>query len=543
MTQIPPNNSKPLQRFQDEVDLTQVLTVLRRYWVPLLLTPLLLAGTTYLLSERTPPTYEASTSLMSTAPDTGNSAIAASSITATQLPQGAVDKVVHSRSTYQVIEKLLSESSIPTQTQTRIKRDLQRELATQRFNRLKVKARLDQLQRGVYDLTAVAETPQAAQILATAATQALLEWDLRRAQEGVGRAKRNIQQQLENVNKRIASSEAGSVEQQSLISARGQLILNLSQATAFEEGARGSLTLLAEANAPLAPIAPKPRRNAALVFVLSLFIGGMVALLLDAMRRKIRSTAELLPLNLPALGELPRLPGMTRSQLPEIARAGAFYEPSGFLRVNLLSLVPQSPAIVGVTSARPGEGKSTVAATLATSLATVGKRVLVIDLDLHRPTQHEYWQVIGRPWVALPGAEGGKQTTVIQALQEPHFASAVDVGNGIHFLPAGEGGRHAAAVLSSPAFAQQLRTWSQGYDLVLLDTPPVLAMADAFIVGKQADGLILVVESGVTSVPEIQRVEQSFQTTGVRLLGVLVNKVKREREYYYNYGVDSVSSR
>lgn len=533
MTQSPSTDPRPLQRIQDEVDLTQVFAVLRRYWLPLLLLPLLLAGASFLLNQRIPPTYAASTSLMSSLPDSGNSAITASSITASQLPQGAVDKVVHSRSTYERIEQLLAQSSLSAQTQEEIRKDLRNELATQSFTRLKVKARLDQLQRGVYDLTAVAETPQAAQVLAT---QALLEWDLRRAKEGVSRAKRNIQQQLDNVNRSLAATKAGSVEQQSLIAARGQLILNLSQASAFEEGAQGNLTLLAEANAPLTPVSPKPRRNAALVFVLALFTGAALALLLDALRRKVRSTAELLPLNLPAMGELPRLPRVSRNQIPEIARSGAFYEPSGFLRVNLLSLLPGPSSIIGVTSARPGEGKSTVVATLATSLASVGKRVLVIDLDLHRPTQHEHWSVVGRPLVALPGAQTSKQTTVVQALQEPQSASAVDLGEGIHFLPAGEAGRGAAAWLSSPALPQQLQTWAQAYDYVLLDTPPVLAMADAFIVGKYTEGLIVVVESGATSLPEIQRVERSFRTTGVRLLGVLVNKVKRDRENYYSYG-------
>lgn len=520
----------------DDVDLAQVLGVLRRYTLWLVLVPLVLAALTFAFFQRIPPTFEASTSLMSSQPENSNSALSSSSITASQLPQGAVDEVVHSRASFTRIEELLGASGLPAEVQAKIKADLQKELATQKFSRIKVKARLDQLQRGVYDISAQAESPEASQFLATAAAKALLEWDLRRAQEGVSRAKRNIQQQLENVNQRLTATAPGSVDQQSLIAARGQLILNLSQAAAFEEGARGNLTLLAEANAPIDPVAPKPKRNAALVFLLSLFAGSGLALLLDSLRRTVRSTADLLPLGVAGVGELPNVARITRGQVVGLARTGEFYEPSGFMRVNLMSLVPHQPAIVGVTSARPGEGKSTVVATLATSLALTGKRVLIIDLDLHRPSQHEYWQVIGRPLVPLPGAQETAQTTVVQAVQEPYFASAVDVGEGVHFLPAGEAGRRTAAILGSPALAERLVQWSQAYDVVLLDTPPVLSMADAFVVGKHTDGLILVVESGATAMPELQRVLRDFQTTNTTLLGVIVNKVRRSQQgYYYSY--------
>ncbi|ULH14247.1 hypothetical protein MF271_01615 (plasmid) [Deinococcus sp. KNUC1210] len=248
MTNYPTTNTVPTSI--DDVDLSQVLRVLRRQWLPLILTPLVLGGGTYLLFNRQAPVYQASTSLMSAPPDSGNSVLNGASVIAAQLPQGAVDEVVHSRNTVTRTLQLIDKSNLPPTVKQHIARDLKNELADQKFKRLAVTARLDQFQRGVYDIRASAESPEAAQILATASTQALLEWDLRRAQESVSRARQNIQDQINNINARLAVSTPGSTDQQSLVSARGQLILNLSQATVFEEGARGNLTLLADANTP-----------------------------------------------------------------------------------------------------------------------------------------------------------------------------------------------------------------------------------------------------------------------------------------------------
>ena len=222
------------------------------------------------------------------------------------------------------------------------------------------------------------------------------------------------------------------------------------------------------------------------------------------------------------------------------ARRGKFYESTGFVRVNLTAAVPQTPAIITVTSARPGEGKSTAVAAAAVSFALAGKRVLIIDLDLHRPAQHEFWSLGGRQWIPLPGATEGHQTSVVQALEHPETASAVDVGDGIYVLPAGEKGRRAESVLNDANFPVLIHRWAQGYDIVLIDTPPVLAVSDAFIVARHSNGLMLVVASDETSVPELQRVMRDAQSTDTKLLGIVLNKVRRnEQGYSYAYEYSS----
>ena len=524
-------------RASDDIDLKQVLTVLRRRWIPMVLAPLVLGAGTYALQNRQPRTYEASTSLMSSVPDNSNSVVNGASVTAAQLPQGAVDEVIHSRGTVDRIKILLNASSVPESIRGKISNSLDNELTNEKYSRVVVKSRLDQQQRGVYDLRASAESPDAARVLAAAAAQALLEWDIRRARDGVSQARRNLQRQYDNLTTSLATTQAGSVEQQSLIAARGQLILDLSQATVFEAGARGNLTLLAEANAPRNPVAPKPLRDAVLVAALTLFAGIGLTLLLDSLGRKVRSMADVIGLDVAVIGELPRLRRLSRGDTVQAAHNGALYEPAGFIRVNLGTALKKTPAIITVSSARPGEGKSSTVAVIAMAFAQTNQRVLIIDLDLHRPKQQDFWPVATRPWVSLPGAtEEPSRTTVTRAMKDPQIASAVDVGGGIHVLPAGEGMRRATGLLSDPAFPGLLQQWAQGYDVVLIDTPPVLSVADAFMISQHTDGMLLVIDSDGTSVSELQRVLRDVRTSGTNVIGVVVNKVRRgEQGYYYSY--------
>lgn len=530
---------------RDEIDLNQVLLVLRRSWLPLLTLPLLLGGGSYLLASRQPKVYEASTSLMAVAPDSTNTVVRGASVSAPPLPQGAVVEVIHSRQTVSRIATLLGESDLPEALKSIITSSLATELGTEQYRRLQVKARLDQNQRGVYDLSAKAETPEAARLLADAAAAAVLAWDLDRARVGVARARANIQKQKDNISERIRTLPSGSVEQQSLIAARGQLELDLSQATVFEQGVVGSLTLLKEANAPAQPISPRPLRNAALVTLLTFFLTAATALLLNTLRRKVRSGSDLLGLGLPVMGELPRLRSSKRNEVPDAAKGGMLYEPVGFLRVNLESAVPSHPAILAVSSARPGEGKSTVVAAVAMSYAQVGKKVLIVDADLHRPMQHEFWGAVGATRHLLPGASELSQTDLRQAIQHPDRASVVEVAPCVHLLPASMTSRSSSSsILSGPSFSALLKQWSTAYDVVLLDTPPLLALADAFVVARHSQGVILVLESGETSFTDLERVRANFATTSTTLLGVVINKVKRsERRYYSNYSYSQETAR
>lgn len=528
----------------DDIDLSQVIAVLRRAAAPILVAPLLLSVGTYLLSSQQPPVYEAMTSVMAAQADNSNSVLNSSNVSAPPLPQGAVQEVVRSRTTVARSIGLINESKLSPQIKTAIASDLQDGLATYKTTRIKVKARLDNFQRGVYEIHATGETPEAAQILAWATTKALLEWDALRARSGVTRSRQNLQNQLNSVTKQLESLPEGSVERQSLIASRGQLLLNLSQASVLEESARGTLTLLADANAPRKPISPKPLRNSALVLLLSLFGGAGLALLIDALQRRVRTADDLAGFNVPVLAELPKLRETARSNIAIEARRGLLYEASGFLRVNLSSMLPEASAIIAVTSAQPGDGKSTTVTAIATAYALASRKVLVIDMDMHRPMQHEFWpQQRGSQWVPLPGNQTPGPCNVVEALVSPNKASAQEVAPNIHVLPSGPVGNKAASVLSRTELSSILTRWAVDYDLIIIDTPPILAVADAFAIAPNTDGLVLVAGSNKTTQGQLERILKTAKNTNVRILGVVLNRVASSERTYYSYNYTSQSEK
>lgn len=531
---------------RDELDLTQVLRVIQRRWLPVVLGAVLVTLGVYLLSRRQAPVYEATGSVMAASSDVGNSVANAGVVATPQLPQGAVAEVMQSRGLITRVIELVRASDLPAGQREVVAGRLERELERNSFSMISVRARVDALQRGIYELRTTGGSPEAARVLADSALTALLEWDTARAKSGITRATRTLRGQLESLNAQIAAATQGSPEREALEVSRGQVRLNLSQVQLLEQVATGNLVLLSEANTSNRPVAPKPTRNAVLAGVLALMGGFGLVVLLDALSRRVRSAGDLMGLGVPVIGELPRLRRSQRGTMVSAAMSGELYEPTGFIRVNLSGVVaehPDRPATFVVTSSRPGEGKSTVVAALASSFAASGKRVLIMDLDVHRPTQHEYWNVAGRPWVPLSGATRAQQSTLLQAIANPEQASAVDIGGGVFLLPAAQVARRDAGMLTTQAFADQVMRWTEGFDVVVLDSAPLLSVADALTIAPRTDGMVLVVEANGTAIPEIERSLQGVRNTQVNLLGLVLNKLARGQGYGYGYGYSRSYSR
>ncbi|RJF71953.1 chromosome partitioning protein [Deinococcus cavernae] len=531
----------------EDLDMERIFRVIRRQWLPILSATLLTTAGTYALSQRQTPIYAATGSVMAAAADVGNSVVNSGVVATPQLPQGAVAEVLQSRRLLKRVTELIQETELPAPQKNQITARIQNELSNNIFTQLTVRARVDALQRGIYEVNALANTPNGARVLADSALTALLEWDTDRAKRGVNLARRTLEGQVRSLDQQLALTPPNSQEREALLAARGQARLNLSQVQVLEQTTTGNLVLLSEANTSRRPIAPRPTRNAALAGLLTFMAGVGLAMILDALRRRVRSGADLINLDVPVIGELPRLRSAQRSQIVNEAFTGELYDPSGFMRVNLTGLAeaaPGQPLSFVVTSARPGEGKSTVVASMASSFAASGQRVLVIDLDVHRPTQHEYWNTSGRPWIPLQGAVEGRPITLLKALIDPQHASAVDLGNGVFLMPAGEGTRREAGILTTQGFTKLVKQWMQGFDIVILDSAPVLSVADSLVIAPRTNGMVLVVEANGTSMNEIQRVLQNVRSTQVNLLGIVLNKLSRgQRGYGYSYSYGKSYSR
>jgi tyrosine-protein kinase Etk/Wzc len=205
------------------------------------------------------------------------------------------------------------------------------------------------------------------------------------------------------------------------------------------------------------------------------------------------------------------------------------------LRTNLLfSSTTQAMREVIVTSAGPSEGKSTTAANLAVAFAQLGHRVLLVDCDLRRPHLHE---VFGLPLIpgltnALMGGAGMPAATLVHETPTENLS----VLTGGHTPP------NPAELLGGPRMRELLDAMGQSYDLVILDTPPVLIASDAAILGRHAGVTLLVVRAGATQTAALRDAIQQLANVGTRVIGTVLNdpdgEVARFSSQYAAYNTE-----
>jgi protein-tyrosine kinase len=198
------------------------------------------------------------------------------------------------------------------------------------------------------------------------------------------------------------------------------------------------------------------------------------------------------------------------------------------IRTNIqFSIVDRPIRSILVTSAGPAEGKSTTSANLAVVFAQQGKKVLFIDADLRRSTMHYTFRLDNH--VGLTNVLT-KQVSLERAVQSTEQEN-LDV------LTSGPIPPNPAELLGSRSMEELLEQAFTQYDLVLFDTPPVLAVTDAQILANLCDGIVLVVSSGKTEIEAAQKAKEALANAKGKLLGVVLNNKKmKESQYYYYYG-------
>jgi protein-tyrosine kinase len=198
------------------------------------------------------------------------------------------------------------------------------------------------------------------------------------------------------------------------------------------------------------------------------------------------------------------------------------------IRTNIqFSSVDESIKTLLITSSGPAEGKSTTVANLAVVFAQQGKKVLLIDADLRKPTVHYTFQVenlIGLTNVLT------KQATIEEAVTQSKVEN-------LFLLTSGPIPPNPAEQLGSKAMEELLTTTTEEFDMIIFDTPPVLAVTDAQILANKCDGTILVVNSGKTEIEPAIKAKELLLSSKGKLLGVVLNQKKaNDSQYYYYYG-------
>jgi capsular exopolysaccharide synthesis family protein len=207
------------------------------------------------------------------------------------------------------------------------------------------------------------------------------------------------------------------------------------------------------------------------------------------------------------------------------------------LRSNLLVAIDDlANPIVVITSAQAGEGKTSTSVMLARSLALAGPRVVLVDLDLRQPDAHHLLGADNVPGCADVLQDRREIEECLQFLPPP---KGVPAASGLYFLPAGNAATNPSELLGTPRTGRLLDALAKEADIVLLDTPPVLPVADTLVIGRLAAGAVLVVESRRTPVQMVNRAKSALIRNQTRILGVVLNQLRSSDDdagYEYGYG-------
>lgn len=296
---------------------------------------------------------------------------------------------------------------------------------------------------------------------------------------------------------------------------------------------------------------PNVQWNLLLASVLGLALGIAVAMVDDFWRGSITTIEDLEQVSpLPVLSTVPeiraaraRLPGVGGLVLwgggergeagnPEALRADLSRTPEGAEAIRtlcaalLLSQSSRPPRTLVVTSAAPGEGKTTVAVQLARALADTGARTLLIECDLRRPAFGDEFGIDG---------DGGLSMFLAGHVVRPTVHPTSN--RALFVIGAGPTAPNPVALLNSDRMTKFLEAMADAFKFVILDTPPAVPMADARVVGAKADGVLVVVRAGRTPAHALRRVQLALERTGSTILGTVLNGTDGyDLESYRYYG-------
>jgi len=264
-----------------------------------------------------------------------------------------------------------------------------------------------------------------------------------------------------------------------------------------------------------------------LAILSGLVAAALYAGLLESLDTSLHSTDDLGEIvSVPVLGSVPLLLSGEERQLPRLHKnpndSGVLLEACRVLRSNLLFASETPVHTVLITSADPGEGKSLSAANLAAAMALDGRRVLIMDCDLRRPSQHT---------LAETPLEPGLTDVLTGKITAEAALRACEAAN-LWLLTAGQLPGNPPELLGSEKFRSLLETMKLRFDLIVLDSPPAISLADAQVLSTLTDGVIIVVAADTTPRARVQRAERLFRHVGARLLGTVFNKVQEHQDEY-----------
>jgi receptor protein-tyrosine kinase len=300
----------------------------------------------------------------------------------------------------------------------------------------------------------------------------------------------------------------------------------------------GGLEQLAEAEPPAAPSSPDHRKDMLVGLAAALVLAAAVAFVREQLDDSVRSKEELeRQSGLPVLGIVPRVASWRDADVSHLeTRLHPRSAASEAYRTLLTSLdflaIEQPRRLLQITSASPGEGKTTTAANLAVAFADAGRRTLIVCCDLRRPRLHRFFDV----------SDSSGFTSVLLGTHDLDEAivSAPDTP-GLHVLAAGPRPANPAELLRGARAHELIRRMRSDFDIVIIDSPPVLPVADALVLAGEVDATLVVAGAHETTRRRLRRALESLRQVDAKLIGTVLNGVETADDYGYDvsyYGYD-----
>ena len=325
------------------------------------------------------------------------------------------------------------------------------------------------------------------------------------------------------------------------------LLQNLQEAQVLENQNSGNARIVSPALVPSETVGTSLKLFLIAGSAAGVLLGLIAAFLADMADHSVKTVREGQELyEYPLLGVIPAWKRFSARDgaIPSVVVRGDT-EPASILQAyqalqaNLkFSCVDKPIKTVTVTSAVAGEGKSEVAANLALTLANLGHLVLVVDADMRKPTQHSVWGIPNLKGLSnFAAGEVALKDAIV--LQEPN----------LHVLPAGIIPSNPLAILESQHIAPLLQACEKAYDYIIIDTPPILGLADTLTIGRATDGILLVMRPGQADADSIRATKNMLSQSQQPVLGLVANgiDVKGTPDHYFtknqNYAPQKNSAR
>jgi tyrosine-protein kinase Etk/Wzc len=316
-------------------------------------------------------------------------------------------------------------------------------------------------------------------------------------------------------------------------------------------GETGGVRIIDDAMIPLIPISPQRKRAIVLAACIGLLLGVFAAVIADRFDDSVQTPDEVRDrLQLPILGSIPRVGDALFGRRPsDRFRLISHVEPQSLiaeafrsLRTNIaFARAHHDLRTIVLTSPGPGDGKSTVSCNLATTFAQQGQRTLLVDADLRRAVVSDTFEIPRSPGLTDVLVGGARLADAVRA---------VDVPN-LFVLPSGPFPPNPSELLGSPDMRGIVDEAKKTFDIIVIDSPPVLAVTDASVLSSMVDGTIVVVRVGRTARDAVRRAVAQLRVVNGRVLGAVLNDVDFGSGVYYGgygyyyhkfYGDDSDSA-